>query len=124
MSYRSIGVGMPFEFSFGARARGMAAPGWVLLAVLLVPSAALYAEATEPVPADADLKAQQTEYLKKLTEYRKARLAYEKVAVPYWKTIGEKRSQRLKKLANDRSVTSSDYVLEQPPVYTGPPEPQ
>jgi hypothetical protein len=112
---------MPFEFSFGARAKGASVLGWVLLAVL---SAASHAEVSEPMPADADLKAREIQYREKLAEYKKARAAYEEIAVLYWKSIGEKRTQRLRKLADNQRVTLSDYVVEQPPAYTGPPEPQ
>lgn len=115
---------MPFEFIFGARAKGTAVLWLAFLALLPLTNSALPASAAEPVPADADLKARQTQYLEKLAEYKKARSDYEGIAIPYWKTIGEKRTQRLRKLANNQRVTLKDYVLEQPPVYTGPPEPQ
>ena len=35
-----------------------------------------------------------------------------------------KESPRRSKFASDQRITLGDYVLEQPPVYSGPPEPE
>ena len=70
------------------------------------------------------LKKQQILYRERLTEYTKARSAYEEVAIPYWKSISEKRALRRSKFASNQRITLGDYVLEQPPVYSGPPEPE
>lgn len=63
------------------------------------------------------------EYRKKLAAYEAARAAFETQAGPYWNLIAEKRSLRVGKRRNGRPVGLDDYVLTQPPVYTGPPRP-
>ncbi len=72
----------------------------------------------------ADIEQKRIVYREKLAEYTKAHLAFEKLARPYWESISEKRTRRLAKQANNERSALSDYVLEQPPVYTGPPEPE
>lgn len=60
------------------------------------------------------------EYQKKLKECTAARAKHDAVAAPYWTRIGEKRQARIAKRRNGEPVVLSDYVLEQPPVYSGP----
>jgi hypothetical protein len=74
--------------------------------------------------ADADLEQKIIQYREKLAEYTKARTAYEELAGPYWSSISEKRTRRLKKLRARDGFALDDYVIEQPPLYTGPPKPQ
>ena len=97
---------------------------WLLFAPFIQSSADTYVNAAELETDGTDLKKQMLLYREKLAGYRKARAAYEKLASPYWKSISEKRSRRLKKRALNQRVTLSDYVLEQPPVYSGPPMPK
>jgi len=68
-------------------------------------------------------KGASAEYHKKLKECTAARARHEAVAVPYWSRIAEKRKVRLAKRRNGERITLDDYVLEQPPVYAGPPCP-
>jgi len=82
------------------------------------------AAATVPAPAPVDMQKRMDIYRKKLAEYTKAWDAYEKVAVPYWKSVTEKRSARRSKRAHGGTVTADDYVLKQPPIYDGPPKPK
>jgi len=63
------------------------------------------------------------EYKKKLEEYEAARAAFEAVAMPYWDSIAEKRRTRIARRRNKEPITIDDYVLTQPPVYTGPRRP-
>ena len=63
-------------------------------------------------------------YEKKLKECTAARAKHEAVVVPYWARVGEKRQARNAKRRNGEAVVLSDYVLEQPPVYAGPPCPR
>jgi hypothetical protein len=63
-------------------------------------------------------------YREKLAEYIRARNAYEKRAAPYWRSVKEKRSRRLPGRLHGVSANLADYILKQPPAYTGPPEPQ
>ncbi len=72
----------------------------------------------------APMKAAMAAYRKKLAEYNKAYDAYEKVAAPYWRDVTDKRSRRRTKVANNIRLTADDYVLTQPPVYTGPAKPE
>ena len=97
---------------------------WLLFAPYIQSSADTYVNAAELETDGTDLKKQMLLYREKLAGYRKARAAYEKLASPYWRSISEKRSRRLKKRALNQRVTLGDYVLEQPPVYSGPPMPK
>jgi len=69
------------------------------------------------------------EYRRKLADYQQARAAFEAEAGPYWSQIAERRRGRNAKRREHQPITLDDYVLTQPPVYTGPkrpvnPEPQ
>jgi hypothetical protein len=55
--------------------------------------------------------------------YARARQAYEREAAAYWNVIGEKRKLRNAKRRDGQLVTLDDYVLTQPPVYSGPARP-
>ena len=108
----------------GRRATGALTLVWLLFAPFIQSSADTYVNAAELETDGTDLKKQMLLYREKLAGYRRAQAAYEKLASPYWKSISEKRSRRLKKRALNQRVTLSDYVLEQPPVYSGPPKPK
>ena len=64
------------------------------------------------------------QYRRALAEYRSAWATYNAVAEAYWRSISEKRHVRSAKRANHESISLDDYVLTQPPVYTGPPKPR
>jgi hypothetical protein len=69
------------------------------------------------------------EYGRKLAEYQQARAAFEAEAGAYWTQIAERRRGRNANRRERQPITLDDYVLTQPPVYTGPkrpvnPEPQ
>jgi hypothetical protein len=64
------------------------------------------------------------QYRRALEEYNKAQQRYAAVASAYWTAIADKRRLRASKRANGEPVVLTDYVLEQPPVYTGPPRPR
>jgi hypothetical protein len=68
----------------------------------------------------ADAKA---DYQRKLAEYQAAQQQYEELAQPYWKSVEEKRLLRNAKRRNDGLIVVDDYVLAQPPKYTGPSRP-
>src|SRR5215467_12314032 len=59
------------------------------------------------------------EYRRKLKEYEEARAPVD----AYWTSIAEKRRGRNAKRRAGQQVTLDDYVLTQPPVYSGPPRP-
>ena len=104
------------------RAAGVAALGCAFL--MLSPLAAQAAEAATTTGTETGpMKAAMAEYRKKLAAYNKAYDAYEKVAGPYWRAVTDKRSRRRTKVANHMQITADDYVMTQPPVYTGPEKP-
>jgi hypothetical protein len=98
------------------------------LALLLVARQAFAVEATLPA-AIADAMAQAAspqaiaEYNRKLAAYQQARAAFEDQAGAYWNSIAEKRRGRNAKRRQHLEIGLDDYVLTQPPVYTGPPRP-
>lgn len=80
-------------------------------------------------PSTADAMAQAAspqaiaEYRRKLKEYQAARAAFEEEAGAYWASISEKRKGRNAKRRERQAIALDDYVLTQPPVYTGPKRP-
>ena len=63
------------------------------------------------------------EYRRKLKGYETARAKFEAVAEPYWSRVEERRKARIVKRRSGHSIVLADYVLEQPPQYTGPSRP-
>jgi hypothetical protein len=61
---------------------------------------------------------------KQLDDYTRARTAFLAKSDAYWKTIAEKRRQRAQKRRSGAPVTRDDYVLTQPPLYSGPQRPE
>ena len=59
------------------------------------------------------------EYRRKLKEWEEAQAPFE----AYWNSIAEKRRGRNAKRRAGQQITLDDYVLTQPPVYTGPKRP-
>jgi hypothetical protein len=109
--------------------RAIRSPGYLALALLLTaPQAAAIDAATLPA-ATAGAMAQTAspqaiaEYRHKLKEYLEARAAFEQEAGAYWSAIIEKRRGRNAKRRERVAITLDDYVLTQPPVYTGPKRP-
>lgn len=86
-------------------------------------------DATVLPAATADAMAQAAspqaiaEYRRKLREYQEARAAFEEEAGAYWGSISEKRKGRNAKRRSRDTITLDDYVLTQPPAYTGPKKP-
>jgi hypothetical protein len=102
---------------------------WLLAALLMMPCISLAAEGTPSGPGKsavtmpAELATAMTEYRLKLKEYKRARQEYDDQAAAYWKSVAEKRRARNAKRGANEEIVLTDYVLTQPPVYTGPPEP-
>src|SRR6266852_7975899 len=104
-------------------------PGYLALALLLIaPRAAAIDAATLPATT-ADAMAQAVspqaiaEYRRKLKEYLEARTAFDQEAGAYWNSIADKRRVRNAKRRDRQSIALDDYVLTQPPVYSGPKRP-
>jgi hypothetical protein len=71
----------------------------------------------------APLAQAQADYERQLAEYDAAQQQYEALAQPYWKSVADKRQLRNTKRRNGEAIVVDDYVLAQPPVYTGPSRP-
>jgi hypothetical protein len=97
------------------------------LPLLAVPAVAFDAASLPPAAAGAMAQAASpeaiAEYRRKLQEYLEARNAFEQEAGAYWSLIAEKRRGRNAKRREHQEITLDDYVLTQPPVYTGPKRP-
>src|SRR5712671_5140342 len=100
--------------------------GCLALALLLI---AQPARAIDAAARAADAMAQAAsphaiaEYRLRLREYQEARAAFEAEAGAYWSSIAEKRRGRNAKRREHLAIALDDYVLTQPPVYTGPKRP-
>jgi hypothetical protein len=103
--------------------------GFVALALLLIAPRALAMDGVAAPMAPADAMAQAVspqaiaEYRRKLGEYQEARAAFEQEAGAYWSSIAEKRRGRNAKRRERQTIALDDYVLTQPPVYSGPKRP-
>lgn len=100
-----------------------------LIALPLLPTAASAQERAAPpagVPATAGRAVSaeaMAEYRRKLRDYTLVSQSYETEAQAYWNAVVEKRRERSAKRRSGQSVTLDDYVLTQPPIYSGPPRP-
>jgi hypothetical protein len=86
-------------------------------------------QAADSAAASSDAMAQSAspyaiaEYRRLLQEYQAARGAFEEEAGAYWNAISDKRRTRNAKRREHQPIALDDYVLMQPPVYTGPKRP-
>lgn len=106
------------------RSNRRARPELLLRSVLIFGLALLYASPLFAADRNADFNHRIASYRTNLADYVRARNAYDEIAAPYWTALGKKRSKRLAKLARGVPLKLDDYVLQQPPPYSGPPEPQ
>ncbi|MBX9710616.1 MAG: hypothetical protein K2X60_06240, partial [Xanthobacteraceae bacterium] len=84
-----------------------------------LPSTSAFAQgASKPATSQ-----QMADYRAKLAAYQAARTQFDLEASAYWTSIGDKRKSRNAKRRDGEAVAASDYVLTQPPVYSGPPRP-
>ena len=67
--------------------------------------------------------AQMADYRAKLADYNAARAQYQVLAAPYWAQVKAKRAARFAKRRTHHAIALEDYVLTQPPDYTGPKKP-
>ncbi len=88
-----------------------------LLGVSLACSLAAFA--TQPAEPAA-----MAQYDRLLEQYNLAHAPYAAAASTYWSSVSEKRKSRNGKRARGEDLALDDYVLDQPPVYTGPPKPR
>jgi hypothetical protein len=101
--------------------------GCLLAAVVLLSPAPLAAQSAvapaKPPAAAPNLAAAIAQYRRDLADYTKAHDSYVAAATAYWHSITAKRQSRNAKRAAREQISLDDYVLVQPPVYTGPPQP-
>ncbi len=64
------------------------------------------------------------QYRRALDAYEHAHSSYATAAGAYWREIAAKRQLRNAKRAHGEALSLDDYVLTQPPVYSGPPKPR
>ena len=107
------------------RTHGTLALALLLMALPVVPivAGALPAVTTEAMAQPASTQA-IAEYRLKLKQYLEARAAYDAEAGAYWTSIADKRRGRNAKRREHQAIALDDYVLTQPPVYSGPKRPQ
>jgi hypothetical protein len=102
--------------------------GYLLAAALMVSPAAARAQpadqGNQPVLAPPALAAAMARYRRDLAAYMQAQASYAAAAEAYWSAIAEKRHLRAAKRASHEPISLDDYVLTQPPVYTGPAKPR
>jgi hypothetical protein len=105
-------------------------PGYFALALLLIAPQAAAMDSVPIPPAVSGAMAQApsaqaiAEYRRRLKAYQEARAGFEAEAGAYWNSIAEKRRGRNAKRREHLAVGQDDYVLTQPPVYTGPKRPR
>ena len=96
----------------------------VFAALLLAPAQGVRAQSEErPLAQATSSPAAMAEYRRKLEEYTSSRRKYEAEADAYWSSVADKRRLRLARRRNNQEIGLADYVLMQPPVYSGPPKP-
>jgi hypothetical protein len=93
---------------------------WLLTApqAMAIDAAALPAGVSDAMAQAASPQA-IAEYHRKLREYQEAHAPVD----AYWTDIADKRRGRNAKRRERQPITLDDYVLTQPPVYSGPPRP-
>jgi hypothetical protein len=85
---------------------------------------AVAAQGQAPVATPAVFAAAMAQYRRDLAAYLQDHDTYLAAAKSYWASIAEKRRSRRVKQTSGTPIVLDDYVLTQPPVYTGPPKPR
>lgn len=89
----------------------------------LWPAAALAQAPAPDAPRISATPQQMADYHRRLAEYTAIRERFEAEASAYWSAISDKRRARNAKRRAGETIVAEDYVLTQPPVYSGPPKP-
>ncbi|MDO8879002.1 MAG: hypothetical protein Q8M24_24045 [Pseudolabrys sp.] len=97
-------------------------PPRFLLSTAFLPALAIVLTAGAPAVAQNGGMS-QGDYQARLAAYLQVRQPYEEQAAAYWDEVAAKRRIRNEKRRNHAPVLLEDYVLEHPPVYSGPPRP-
>jgi len=96
----------------------------ITAALSVSPAAPQSSQPVDTLAQQPELAAAMAQYRRALEEYNRAWQSYTAASSAYWNQISEKRQLRNAKRARGEPISMSDYVLAQPPVYTGPPKPQ
>ena len=80
-------------------------------------------QGTKPPVMTPALQAAMTEYRRRLAEYTRLHDPYVAEATTYWNEIAQKRKARVNRRRDGQDIVLGDYVLTQPPIYSGPPSP-
>jgi hypothetical protein len=96
----------------------------LIAAAQISPAAAQTTQSADALAQQPELAAAMALYRRALEEHNRAWQSYTAASSAYWNLISEKRQMRNAKRARGESVSISDYVLAQPPIYTGPPKPR
>lgn len=94
----------------------------IATAILFSPLAVTLSACAGGLPAGSSV-AVAGDYEARLAAWQAARRPYDIAAEAYWDAVSDKRRIRNAKRRNNETVQLDDYMLEQPPVYTGPPRP-
>jgi len=89
----------------------------------LIAGGLLVAAAAPGRAQDATTSPSIANFQARLAQYQAARASYEAEATAYWDAVADKRRARNAKRRDHLSIGLDDYVLSQPPIYTGPPRP-
>jgi len=93
--------------------------GQVFMAALGVAGLSSFAFAQTSTPTPEQL----ADYQRKLADYNAAQQKFTEDVKAYWDLVSAQRAVRNGKRRNGEQVALNDYVLTQPPVYQGPPQP-
>lgn len=101
---------------------------WMMAALMLpgcIMATAARAETPNNAPDSPGLAAPSAaaDYQRKLAAYLEVRQKFDRESAGYWGAVAEKRRLRRAKRREGAEVGLDDYVLTQPPRYTGPPPP-
>jgi len=113
----------PFAVVLRRAGRPAGILGFCLLAALPISPGWAAGPTGTPAATAPAVSPAMVEYRRKLEEYTRARQKFDDEASAYWKSITDKRRQRNAKRRANQAVVLEDYVLTQPPVYAGPPQP-
>jgi hypothetical protein len=94
--------------------------GWLLAAALCGTALPSLAQDTTDKPA---VRVAASGHSAAIEAYIRARRAYEDETSAYWQSVVDKRRGRNAKRRNNEAITLNDYVLTQPPIFTGPARP-
>ncbi|MBO0751553.1 MAG: hypothetical protein J2P53_05560 [Bradyrhizobiaceae bacterium] len=82
------------------------------------------AATTPAIAPGATAAADAADHHREVVAYQEARQKFDSEAAAYWAAIAEKRRLRRTRRRDGVEVGLDDYVLTQPPLYSGPPPPR